>query len=289
MSWGNAALALGSAAIGWLSNRSANKQSEKNQREQLRGQKELNQQGHQLSLDTWNKTNYPAQVEQMKKAGLNPALMYGMGAGGGGQLGSGGGGAAGQAQAHKMETPELAQLGLMNAQKGLIEAQTAKTEAEAAKTQGVDTKESEGRITAQEFQNKVNDTIGAEAIAKNYAWAAEKTEIESQRANAEWETYLAVGYEGKSFRDEKSPIAKAMKAGFDKTVEELKQAKIDTNIKGAEATIERFKADLTKQGLSPETPWYYKILGDLLDKAGLNPSKLIGDAAGHAAKSYLNK
>ena len=28
-------------------------------------------------------TNYPAQVEQMKLAGLNPALAYGMGGGGG--------------------------------------------------------------------------------------------------------------------------------------------------------------------------------------------------------------
>lgn len=27
-------------------------------------------------LDMWEKTNYPAQIEMMKKAGLNPALMY---------------------------------------------------------------------------------------------------------------------------------------------------------------------------------------------------------------------
>jgi hypothetical protein len=27
-------------------------------------------------MDMWNKTNYGAQVEHMKNAGLNPALMY---------------------------------------------------------------------------------------------------------------------------------------------------------------------------------------------------------------------
>ena len=53
-------------------------------------------QKHQLEM--WEKTNYPAQVAQMRKAGLNPALMYGQ-AGAGGQLGgtapSGGEGASG--------------------------------------------------------------------------------------------------------------------------------------------------------------------------------------------------
>ena len=34
-------------------------------------------------LEMWKATNYPAQVEQMKLAGLNPALAYGMGGGGG--------------------------------------------------------------------------------------------------------------------------------------------------------------------------------------------------------------
>ena len=37
----------------------------------------------QAQLDLWQKTNYPAQVEQLNKAGLNPALLYGKGGGGG--------------------------------------------------------------------------------------------------------------------------------------------------------------------------------------------------------------
>ena len=39
-------------------------------------------------MDMWNATNYPAQVEQLNKAGLNPALEYGMKGGGGVTTGS---------------------------------------------------------------------------------------------------------------------------------------------------------------------------------------------------------
>ena len=45
---------------------------------QYQNQRLLNQQGHDLQMDMWNKTNYKAQVEHMKKAGLNPGLMYGV-------------------------------------------------------------------------------------------------------------------------------------------------------------------------------------------------------------------
>jgi hypothetical protein len=60
---------------------------------QQQNQMALNQQGHDLQMDMWNKTNYGAQVKHMRDAGLNPALMYGS-AGQGGTTGSQGGGSA---------------------------------------------------------------------------------------------------------------------------------------------------------------------------------------------------
>lgn len=71
---------------------------------QFRNQQQLNQQGHDLQMDMWNKTNYGAQVDHMRKAGLNPALMYGMSGGGGTTTGSQGGGSAsgGNAQAYQI-------------------------------------------------------------------------------------------------------------------------------------------------------------------------------------------
>ena len=59
----------------------------------FRQQQQLNQQGHDLSYEMWLKTNYPAQLKQMKEAGLNPAMMYGQ-AGQGGTTNSGSGGSA---------------------------------------------------------------------------------------------------------------------------------------------------------------------------------------------------
>lgn len=43
---------------------------------------------HDLNLDTFDKTGYSAQVNQMRNAGLNPALMYGMGSGGNPEIGN---------------------------------------------------------------------------------------------------------------------------------------------------------------------------------------------------------
>lgn len=99
----------------------------------------------QKELEMWEKTGYKAQVEQMRKAGINPALMYGMGGGGGQSMGggapmpSGGNAAGGGGQ-------EMAQFGGMGLQAGmamaqveLIKAQTEKTKVETAKTGGVDT------------------------------------------------------------------------------------------------------------------------------------------------------
>lgn len=99
---------------------------------------------YQKQMDMWNATNYAAQVQHMKSAGLNPAMIYGMSGGGGVTTGSGGGQSGGsQAMAHGGEIQGLIgmgmQNGLMAAQMKLIEAQTEKTKVEAAKTAGVDT------------------------------------------------------------------------------------------------------------------------------------------------------
>ncbi len=73
---------------------------------QFKNQKALNQQGSDLQMDMWNKTNYKAQVDHMLEAGLNPALMYGS-AGQGGTTGSQGGGAASKGNAQMMQMMDL--------------------------------------------------------------------------------------------------------------------------------------------------------------------------------------
>lgn len=120
-----------------------NKTERKNAERQYGNQRKLNQQGADLQMDMWNKTNYGAQLAHMKDAGLNPALMYGMGGGGGATTGSQGGGSASKANAQKQMGIEGA---MAQAQMQLMDKQGAKAEADgnlakvtATKLGGADT------------------------------------------------------------------------------------------------------------------------------------------------------
>lgn len=243
------------------------KQQEKLNEQQIKAQTKMGAIQNMQALDMWNKTNYGAQVEHMKNAGLNIGLMYG-GAGQGGTTAGGsgavnGGTAEAPSAGQGMGVQMASQIALMKAQKENIEADTENKKASAEKT-GAET-------TGTEFQNALNEKIGLQRMWDRYEWASDQLEIESQRANAEWEAFVAGGFKGKTFDNPESPLAKAITAGFEKTVEELKQAKNSNQIGKAELAIKEFEAGLAKQGISPNTPWYVKMVADLLEKVGLNP------------------
>lgn len=97
---------------------------------------------------TYDKNTPEVQMANLKKAGLNPALMYGSGTGqggattGGGSASVSGGSASGAAEMIGAETQQKAQLmqtAMTASQIKLNEATAEKTEAEAAKISGVDT------------------------------------------------------------------------------------------------------------------------------------------------------
>ena len=54
-------------------------------------------QSHQYNQEMWDYTNYKNQVKHLEAAGLNPALLYGQG-GGGGATAAGGNAIAGSGQ-----------------------------------------------------------------------------------------------------------------------------------------------------------------------------------------------
>jgi len=115
-------------------------------------QRELNQQGHDLQMDMWNKTNYGAQVKHMKDAGLNPALMY-KGAGAGGTTGSQGGGSASMGSSQQGKVMDL-QNALLGAQIKGLEAKANSDNASAEAKRGYEAKESGarvGRLNAEEL------------------------------------------------------------------------------------------------------------------------------------------
>ena len=139
-----AANAAGGAMMGQvfagMNDRRQIRQQRKLQALQLEGNKQMMDWQQQKEMEMWRSTSYGAQKEQMEKAGLNPALMYGMSGGGGTTTGGGSGQVSGgNAPVGGGEIMMGLQLATQQAQIKLMEAQAVKTEAEAQKIQGVDT------------------------------------------------------------------------------------------------------------------------------------------------------
>lgn len=134
--------------LGDINDRRQIRQQEKLQNLQIRGQKEMTDYGFMKQLQMWMDTNYPAQVEQMKLAGLNPGLLYGSKGGGGVTTGSAPGNVTG-GQAPSGGGEAMGIMGMTQltmAQRELIKAQTEKTKAETIKLGGVDTTKTETEI-----------------------------------------------------------------------------------------------------------------------------------------------
>ena len=91
----------------------------------------------ELSKEMWDYTNYENQKKHLEAAGLNPALLYGQGGGGGSA--AGGGTAAGVGLPSSTGVGMGIQWETMEANKELAKAQAAKTNAEAAKLMTTDT------------------------------------------------------------------------------------------------------------------------------------------------------
>ena len=59
------------------------RQEQKLQDIEITGQKQMADYNYGLEMKKWQDTGYKAQMEQLKEAGLNPGMIYGMGGAGG--------------------------------------------------------------------------------------------------------------------------------------------------------------------------------------------------------------
>ncbi|AXH75057.1 MAG: DNA pilot protein [Microviridae sp.] len=129
------AAGAGAVGLGIVNDQRQINQQQKLQDMQIAGQKQMGLFNQGLAIDTWNKTNYPAQRAQMEKAGLNVGLMYGMGGGGGATTNTPTGNVTGAMapsggnEAH-MAMDKALQMELQKAQIQNIEADTKVKEAE---------------------------------------------------------------------------------------------------------------------------------------------------------------
>ena len=109
-----------------------------------------------LAMDYWDYTNWENQVDHLKKAGLNPALMYAKG-GQGGQTGGGQAQGAGLSpsnqEAVKTQRMGMAlQMAQIESQIKVNESVAEKNNADAEKTSGVDTEATRAGIILSQAQ-----------------------------------------------------------------------------------------------------------------------------------------
>ena len=184
-------------ALGPINDHRQYRQQEKLQALQIAGMKEMADYNYNKQLDMWNATNVGAQVDHYKKAGMNPALIYGMKGGGGVTTGSPGGGPSGaQAPQGGREIQELMgmglQLGMMKAQIEKTKAETKNIETDTAKKGGVDTQEAQARI--QSLMQGVTESQAKTALTKVDTMLRQlevKVEGESVEARIDYIEYMA--------------------------------------------------------------------------------------------------
>lgn len=240
-----------------------------------------------LDLEMWEKTNYGAQKAQMIKAGLNPALMYGMGGGGGTTTGSGG--ASVNAPNAAIGGAEIMGMMMQKMQLDMMKAQIEKTEAEKTKIE-TETFNITEDTTLKQLEQVIKDYTGREMKAQwNIKEAARgkeaemwANEVESRAKTAKIliELYKSGDLWNKSIQEIQSIIVNNSKqwaevgllekerSKREQEIEQIKQNIINMkeNLKGIK--LDNIIKDLEKRlqtttGIDSNSPGWLKVLGRL--------------------------
>lgn len=213
------------------------------------------------ALSDWEMTNAyndpSAQMERLQNAGLNPNLVYGNGATTESAPVRGSSASSPNFKPVQMDLGSVVQQAMATKQ---LQANIARTEAE---TDAINS-----RTVSQRFQNALNDAIGIDKMWERYSNESDIIANKFNKENLEFEAWKA-GAISENGLSKNSPVVRAIRAGYETAEQQLKQAKVQEDISRATAIIKNFEANLAKQGVSPNSPWYVKFLGDLLMSTGL--------------------
>lgn len=255
-----------SSAIGMIGQRArenrSNKQTEKLMGMQNQYQRGLNQQGHDLQMDMWNKTNAAAQRKHLEEAGLNVGLMYGQGGAGGATAGSQGGGSAGMGQAtqpQQMNIGNVMEDAMRVAQMELMKSQAGKLDAEKDKISGVDTKEGETRIDKMVAET-TNERLKGALI--EYQTTAEnmKGEVLWKQSQKLWEETEKLFTENEILKATKDDVIEGIKL-------DTINKEIDGRVKEEGITLSEEKREEIKQSIMQK--WVGLGIKGLGEVAGL--------------------
>ncbi|AXH75820.1 MAG: DNA pilot protein [Microviridae sp.] len=244
----------------------------------------LNKKNRQWQEDMWNKTNAyndpSAQRARMEAAGMNPALMYGGGQGGGtttmpnapkqeNQNMSGFGEAAMKFQAAKMQTMQIDQvqkaIEVADTQKQLNQANTIKSISEANMT------DEQKKQLVDSFDVKLQN-LYSDLNVKNQGIEVAQTSIKKMEADIANSTTMTEANKAKISQEVKN-----LEQQIAESTERIKQMKIEGNLKGAQAVGQRFQnqilssqADLWNRGINPFAPAKDQIIKGVLDAGGIS-------------------
>lgn len=218
------------------SNQSYNEEQAQLRQAQINKEQAKYSQG--LAMEYWDYTNWENQVDHLKKAGLNPALMYAKG-GAGGQTGGGQAQGVGLSPSNQ-EAVKAQQIGMalqlaqLKSQIEVNESVAKKNTAEAEKTAGVDTEAAKMGIKLSEAQ------VLSERERKNVLyWEAEVAQSESvlkeALANTEQFNLQKVQWD-----------IRMVEKGYEELSERVAMLKRENKIGDAtaEMQIEQYKANL---------------------------------------------
>ena len=233
---------LGGQIMGDINDDRQFRQNERNQRLQIKGQKEMGIFNQNLARQMWEDTGYVAQVEQMERAGLSKGLMY-KGNGASGQTTvTPGNVSAGQGRNTGGENQDILGMMMADAQIENLQADTKLKTANANKTAGVDTEKGKaeiGLIQVNTELNKLNLNMEQRTLEDKVAMIATEAIISQEKA---WQ-------EGNNTHIK----AETMQAEIDK----IKAEAINTAIEG----------DLIRKEIELGTAQIEKMAADIVQRA----------------------
>lgn len=212
-------------ALGNYNDRRQRMQQDKLWQMEMKNRKEMTDYEMEKEYEMWLKTNYGAQKDQMKAANLNPALMYGMGGGAGGQLGTANGNVSGatapQGGREVMESIGMGMnLNMQRAQMELMAAQADNLKADAENKRGIDRS-----VAGASIEKMAQET-------DNLRWQHELLKI--QKAIGEMDKHIKEGTMEAEIQSATAEMrSKMAQAGVDEATAEGKIAQVYTDVIGA--------------------------------------------------------
>ncbi|WVR22131.1 MAG: DNA pilot protein [Malazfec virus 4] len=270
--------ALGFATANWQDRRQIRQQRALTNM-QYQANKELMEHSYGLQHKMWKDTNYSAQMEELRKAGLNPALLYGMSGGGGTTTGGGsasvGGASASGGSGEILQGAGMGlQAGMMRAQKDLIESQAELNRVEAENKSGVERDNVRADTENKLMQSVINKYLGLDMKDTYNQVKSPNRSIEAKTYQDELEarqgvagTIYELWVEGKLYDKSINEIEgialsnKRTEADTDRIKEQIKLLKSQKSGQDISNALSELEKELqTKFGVDRNSPTWMKLI-----------------------------